>query len=142
MKITDALIAEHGSFYSVLDFAEKALPNLNSLAEVKLLSALIDQLLRNLLAHLTAKRGLIVQGWYSRIPRAYRFQAAAEFGHAVWISHYSSTSGMRVWDALDANTKHHGQWVPVVAIRAFAEDLARRNGTTSLYCAFVALQHL
>ena len=94
------------------------------------------------LAHLTAKKGLIVQGWYSKIPRAYRFQASAEFGHAMWISHFSPSSGMRVWDPLDANTTHHGQWTPATAIRASMEELARRNGTTSLYCAYVALQHL
>jgi hypothetical protein len=92
------------------------------------------------LTHLKARRGLIVQGWYAQIPRAFRFQASAEFGHAMWISHLSPTSGMRVWDPLDANTTRHGQWVPASAIRVFMEELSRRNGTSSLYCAYVPLQ--
>jgi len=83
-----------------------------------------------------------VQGWYSKVRREYRFQARADFGHALFISHYSPTSGMRVWDALDANTKHHGQWVPAADIRASMEELSRRNGTTALYVGFVPLQSL
>jgi hypothetical protein len=49
---------------------------------------------------------------------------------------------MRVWDALDANTTHHGQWVPARDIRAAMEELSRRNGTTALYVGFVPLQPL
>lgn len=95
-----------------------------------------------LLTHLRAKRGAVAQGWYSGIPRQYRFQLAADFGHAMFISHYSPTAGMRVWDPLDPNTAHHGQWVPASAVRAFAEDLSRRMGTTSLYVGYVPLQPL
>ena len=95
-----------------------------------------------LLAHLRARKGAVVQGWYSGIPREYRFQARADFGHATWISHYSTTSGMRVWDALDPNTTHHGQWIPARYIRAFMEELSRRNGTTALYVGYVKLQPL
>jgi hypothetical protein len=94
------------------------------------------------LAHLRARKGAVVQLWYSAIPREYRFQARADFGHAVFISHYSTTAGMRVWDALDANTKHHGQWVPARYIRAGMEELSRRNGTTALYIGYVPLQPL
>ena len=96
----------------------------------------------DLLAHLRARRGAIVQGWYDAIPRTYRFQAGADFGHAVFISHYSPTSGMRVWDALDANTTHHGSWVPATDIRAGMEELARINGTHGLYVGYVPLQPL
>jgi hypothetical protein len=97
-----------------------------------------------LLAHLKARKGAVVQLWYSGISRPYRFQARADFGHAVFISHYSPTAGssMRVWDALDANTTHHGQWVPARDIRAAMEELSRRNGTTALYVGFVPLQPL
>jgi hypothetical protein len=49
---------------------------------------------------------------------------------------------MRVWDALDANTAHHGSWIPARYIRAFMEELSRRNGTTALYCGYVPLQPL
>ena len=93
----------------------------------------------DLLAHLRARRGAIVQGWYDAIPRTYRFQAGADFGHAVFVSHYSPTSGMRVWDALDANTTHHGQWIPAKWIRAFAEELAHREGTSALFVGYVPL---
>jgi hypothetical protein len=93
------------------------------------------------LAHLKARKGLVVQLWYSKIPRAYRFQAEADFGHAEFISHYSA-SGMRTWDPLDPNTTHHGQWVPASAIRASMEELARREGTRFLYCGYVPLQPL
>jgi len=93
----------------------------------------------DLLAHLRARKGAIVQGWYASLPRDYRFQADGTFGHAVWISHYSPTSGMRVWDPLDANTTHHGQWVPAKWIRAFAEELAHREGTASLFVGYVPL---
>jgi hypothetical protein len=95
-----------------------------------------------LLAHLKACKGAVVQGWYSGIPREYRFQARADFGHALFISHCSTTSGMRVWDALDPNTTHHGSWIPARYIRAFMEELSRRQGVRSLYCGYVPLQHL
>jgi len=95
-----------------------------------------------LLGHLRAKRGAIIQGWYASIPRDYRHQAKAAFGHAVWVSHYSPTSGMRVWDPLDANQTHHGQWVPPRYVRAFAEDWAHRQGTTHLHVGYIPLQHL
>lgn len=95
-----------------------------------------------LLSHLRLKKGAVVQGWYSKIPRQYRFQAPADFGHAMWISHYSPTAGMRVWDPLDANTAHHGSWIPATHVRAFMEELSRRNGVTHLYAAYVPLQPL
>ena len=100
----------------------------------------------DVMAHLKKKpyTGLIVQGWYAEIPRGERFQANADFGHAMWLSHYSRTSGIRVWDALDANERHHGNWVPARYIRAFMEELARREGTgpNQLFCGFVPLQPL
>ena len=91
--------------------------------------------------------GLILQGWYAEIPRKYRYQSGAgEFGHAMFATHYSATSNksVRVWDPLDPNTDHHGQWVPVTYIRAFLEELARREGTGPgrLFCGYIPLQHL
>jgi hypothetical protein len=94
------------------------------------------------LSHLRAKRGLILQGWYGAIPRSYRYQAAADFGHAVWASHYSPTSGVRVWDALDANLTHHGQWIPWPYVRAFLERLAREVASPALFVGYVPLQPL
>jgi hypothetical protein len=95
-----------------------------------------------LLSHLRAKKGAVVQGWYSGIPRQYRFQLAADFGHAMWISHYSPAAGMRTWDPLDANTAHHGQWIPATHVRRFMEELSRRQGTARLFTAYVPLQPL
>ena len=96
------------------------------------------------LAHLRAKKGLVVQGWYAEIPREYRFQLRCDFAHALFISHYSPTAGMRAWDALDANKTHHGSWVPATYIRRSMETLARREGVSvgALFCGFVPLQRL
>jgi hypothetical protein len=96
------------------------------------------------LLHLRAKKGLIIQGWYAEIPRQYRYQLPADFGHAMWASHYSPTSGIRVWDALDANQAHHGQWIPARYVRAFAEEFARRErgAIDRLFVGYIPLQHL
>ena len=96
------------------------------------------------LTHMRAKKGLIVQGWYDKIPRQYRFQNRSDFAHAMWISHYSPTAGMRVWDPLDANLAHHGLWIPATYIRSFMEELARRQGVGpgALFCGFIPLQPL
>jgi hypothetical protein len=93
------------------------------------------------MAHLTSRLGLIVLVWYAAIPSSYRFQAFGGFGHAVWLSHLSSTSGMRDWDGLDRNETHHGSWVPASAIKSGMEEWARRDGH-GLRCAYVPLQHL
>lgn len=95
-------------------------------------------------AHLRAKKGLIIQGWYDAIPRSYRFQARADFGHAMFISHIVSSPGSRNWDPLDPNLTHHGSWVPSKYIRDFMLKLAAKEGLSSerLFCAYVPLQHL
>ena len=98
-----------------------------------------------MLNHLRRKPyvGLIAQGWYAEIPRGERFQLKADFGHAVWLSHWSRTAGIRVWDALDANEKHHGNWIPAKDVRAFMEELASREGRPGkLFCGYIPLQHL
>ena len=98
---------------------------------------------QDVLNWLRLDKGLVVQGWYANIPRPYRFQKdPSNFGHAMFISHFSSTSGMRVWDPLDANTSHHGQWIPASMIRSYMEQLASNNHVNSLYCGYVSLQHL
>ena len=94
------------------------------------------------MAHLRAKKGLILQGWYSEIPRMYRYQLSSDFGHAMWVSHYSPTSGMRVWDPLDPNTSHHGQWMPAIYIRNFLEEMQRHYGNSALLVAYAPLQPL
>jgi hypothetical protein len=96
----------------------------------------------DVLAHLKAQKGLVMQLWYGKIPRQYRFQASAEFGHATWASHFSATSGIRNWDPLDANEAHHGSWVPAIYIRAAVEEWARRVGSNHLLVGYVPLQPL
>jgi hemerythrin-like domain-containing protein len=46
MKITEALFAEHLVFHSMFDHIEAAAPRLKTLAEVKSLATLMEQLLR------------------------------------------------------------------------------------------------
>ena len=46
MKITEALFAEHLVFHSMFDHIEAAAPSLKTLAEVKALATLMEQLLR------------------------------------------------------------------------------------------------
>ena len=46
MKITEALFAEHLVFHSMFDHIETAAPALKTLAEVKALAALMEQLLK------------------------------------------------------------------------------------------------
>ena len=46
MKITEALLAEHLVFHSMFDHIEAAAPRLKTLAEVKSLATLMEQLLR------------------------------------------------------------------------------------------------
>ena len=42
MKITEALIAEHGIFHGLFDYIERATPGLKTLAEVKAVAGLLD----------------------------------------------------------------------------------------------------
>lgn len=94
------------------------------------------------LDHLRAKGGLIMQGYYAEIPRMYRYQLAAEFGHAMWASHYSPTSGVRVWDPLDPNLTHHGQWIPWPYVAAFMERWRLMGGFNTILVAYAQLRPL
>ena len=91
------------------------------------------------LAHLRAKKGLVMQLWYAEIPRQYRYQLFAGFGHAMFATHYSPTSGVRVWDPLDPNLAHHGQWVPWPFVRDAMLEWQRRCGTRTLLVGYVPL---
>jgi hemerythrin-like domain-containing protein len=46
MKITDILLAEHAVFHNLFDHVEKTAPRLKTLAEIKLLGALLDAITR------------------------------------------------------------------------------------------------
>jgi hypothetical protein len=91
---------------------------------------------RDALNHLTAGGGLITQGYYGALPRAYRYQPGANFGHAGWASHYSPSSGVRWWDALNPDTTAYGRWIPWAVYKAFLVSLG------ALYVGYVQLQPL
>lgn len=93
-------------------------------------------------AHLLNGGGLVMQGWYAAMERAYRYQLAAAFGHACWASHLSRTSGIRWYDPLNPDIHAYGRWVPEKAIWPFVEALSRREGYAGLFVAYVPLQHL
>jgi hypothetical protein len=91
---------------------------------------------KDVTTHLRYARGLIVQGRYSAIPRAYRYQAFADFDHAMWFSHMSSATGnFRCWNPLNPRTHEYGEWYPAAVFWAFAESL-------NFSVAYVPLQSL
>lgn len=75
-------------------------------------------------AWLRAGNGVMVDGYYGAIERAYRSQANADFNHQIWWSHISPTSGARMWDPLNPDVHAFGRWVPIPVFRAFAGSLA------------------
>ena len=91
---------------------------------------------KDVTTHLRYARGLIVQGKYDVIPRAYRYQAFADFDHAMWFSHLSAQSGnFRGWDPLNPKTHEYGEWYPAAVFWAFVESL-------NFSVAYVPLQKL
>jgi hypothetical protein len=89
-------------------------------------------------AWLTAGKGLVVVGRYDSLPRAYRYQKSGDFYHAVWCSHRSATSGIRVWDPLNPDTTAYGRWLPPAVVRAFVESASGAYAEA----AYVPLQPL
>jgi hypothetical protein len=88
------------------------------------------------LAHLKVGGGLVTQGYYGAMDRAYRYQPGANFNHAGWASHYSATSGVRWWDPLNPDVYGYGRWIPWAAYKAFLVSL----GYVSV--GYTALQNL
>jgi hypothetical protein len=84
--------------------------------------------------------GLVGIGRYDSLERAYRYQLAGAFQHAMWFSHRSVTSGIRTWDPLNPDIHAWGRWLPAAAIRAFLDSGADSNGHYQV--AYVPLQHL
>ena len=74
-------------------------------------------------AHLRAGRGLIVNGLYSTIPRAYRHQLAAAFNHSMFAGYISSTGALRLWDPLNPDTNAYGRVVPLSILWPFLASL-------------------
>ena len=74
----------------------------------------------DVMAHLKVGGGVILAGRYDALPRAYRYQAKGDFGHRIWCSHYSPTSGIRTWDPLNPDIHAWGRWLPLSVVKAFA----------------------
>lgn len=89
--------------------------------------------LNNVKTHLKYGRGLIIMGWYEAIPRQYRFQARANFNHAMWASHRSMASGnVRIWDPLNPAIHEYGKWIPAQIIWDFMATLHNDCGYVPL----------
>lgn len=85
---------------------------------------------------LKAGKGLMVTGWYERIPRQYRFQANGSFLHEMFVTHINSRGDlMRLWDPLDPRTDLHGRVVPSSILWPFLDSSGWMAG-------YVPLQHL
>lgn len=57
MKITEALLAEHQVFHSLFDYVEQTLPKLKTLAEIKVLGAMLASALK---AHSDSEDELLI----------------------------------------------------------------------------------
>ena len=71
-------------------------------------------------------RGLIVDGWYDRLPPEFRYQASAHFTHSIFAAVISATTGpgaWRVWDPLNPDRAGRGRWIPGAAMAAFVASL-------------------
>jgi hypothetical protein len=65
MTITEALVAEHRVFLALFDEIERALPHLGGLAEARLLSRMIEGMLRR---HATSEEDLVLMALH-RLPQ-------------------------------------------------------------------------
>lgn len=84
---------------------------------------------------LKAGKGLVIAGMYDTIPRAYRHQLRADFAHAMFVSHISSSGNCRLYDPLNPDIHAYGRVVPASILWPF---LASFNGLAG----YVPLQHL
>jgi len=80
---------------------------------------------------LRAGLGLVVDGYYGAIPRAFREQARGDFNHAVFIA-YIEGSLYRVWDPLNKNLDGYGRFMPSSAIEPFIRSLSGLCGWINL----------
>ena len=78
--------------------------------------------------------GLIMIGVYNTIPRNYRWQASADFNHAMFVA-YSDGVNALLYDPLDPQTHNYGRMVPVSILWPFMESLGWTGG-------YIPLEHL
>ena len=87
----------------------------------------------NVKTHLRYGRGLVLNGMYSAVPRAYRYQKFADFPHAMWVSHLTTKGLIRLWDPLNPDIHAYGRFVPAGVIWGFLISL-------DYICGYVPLQ--
>ena len=78
-------------------------------------------------AWLRAGKGLVLIGNYSAIPRAYRWQASANFAHAMFVPYLSGPKAL-LYDPLDPQTHNRGRVVPTAILWPFLESLGWTAG--------------
>lgn len=94
---------------------------------------------REVLANLVQGHGLIITGVYSTIPAEYRYQASADFSHAMFVCYIDSTGLYgRLYDPLDRNLGHYGRWVPMTILFPFIKSGNYRVGYVPLEPLVVA----
>lgn len=89
------------------------------------------QTLNDMRSWLDAGLGLVVDGYYGAIPRAYREQDRADFNHAVFIA-YREGPNYRVWDPLNKDLASYGRMIPAYAIEPFMRSLSGLSGWITL----------
>ena len=77
----------------------------------------------DVMAHLKVGGGVILAGRYDSMDRAYRYQLAGNFGHRIFCTHYSPTSGIRTYDPLNPDIHSWGRWLPLAVVKGFALSL-------------------
>lgn len=111
--------------------ADQALHDLTGLHLIRM----PDPTRAKVVAHLRAYKGLVIAGNYWTVPRAYRFQAGAQFRHAIFIPGLNSVNKVREYDPLDPRKHAYGTVMPFSVIDDFIASL---NYTV----AYVPLQPL
>lgn len=89
------------------------------------------QTLADMRQWLRARLGLVVDGYYGAIPRAWRQQARADFAHALWLSDFDGIT-YGVWDPLNHDLAGYGKRVPAYAIEPFMRSLSGLSGWINL----------
>lgn len=88
------------------------------------------------LAWLRRGLGLVVPGMYGAVPRAYRFQASADFAHAIFFDFVGHDGkSVRKHDPLNPNTHTFGETMPL------ADALPFLNSLLAWPVGYVPLQH-
>lgn len=100
----------------------QAAQGLHSLTGLTML--VVPMTLSQKIAWLRAGRGLVVPGRYSAMPRAYRFQAAADFTHSIFLDFVGRDGRtLRKHDPLNPNTHTYGETMPLADAMAFIDSL-------------------